>query len=440
MKKSIRFILGLFMWMYAINSSSTVPYERVVLKNGSVLEGYISAQYLGKNILFMAESANVYIPQENIKNISYNEYELADLSDEWKEWAKSNPQAVIKRDNKEFITLSNINLQYTPAKGIDSGNADENSGRDSVKINWGVIPVNVRILEKGSVVKYLDFSDMTYDINWDDVVMIQRNQRNKIELTGIIDVIEMKSGLFVEGQIIEQIPDSGMKVMKNDGIVEVIPLNEVKSQKRKKLNPDMELYEQSPLIETVVRQDGEQFSGIIIEQKLAGKNETGYIIISNEKGDITRINSKEVKEIQKSRNTGYKRITDIIVGDNEVWINRNKAENAKIVNDKGYFIIDEKSKFIKLSAKENNSQIVVEQKNTTAGKGIILVKIIPKEIKGYGLSNAFTYESLVNNSIQAAECVVSVNNTLKHIYYVSPGDYVLYNQHNKNCIFIKVDY
>lgn len=456
MKKSIRFILGLFVGLYTMNAGGSEPYERVVLKNGSVLEGYISAQYLGKNILFMAERANVYIPQENIKNISYNECELAGLTDEWKEWAKVNPQAVIKRDNKEFITLSSISLKYyVPAevsKTADRGkfgNSDKKLDKDSVavrtdnkpvKVNWGVAPVNVRILEKGSVVKYLDCSDITYDLNWDDVVMIQREQRNKLDLTGIVDVIEMKSGVFVEGQIIEQTPDSGIKVMKDDGMVEVIPMTEVKSQKRKKLNPDMNLYEQSPLVETVVRQNGEQFSGIIIEQKLAGKNEAGYIIISNERGDITRIDSKDVKEIRKSRNAGYKHITDIIVGDNEVWINRYKAENAKIVNDKGYFIVDKESKFIKLSANKNNSQIVVEQKNHTAGKGIILIKIIPKKIKGYGLSNAFTYENLVNNSIQATEFSVSVNNTLKHVYYVSPGNYVLYNLHNKNSIFIKMDY
>lgn len=453
MKKSVRFILGLFVGLYAMNAGSAEPYERVVLKNGSVLEGYISAQFLGKNILFMAERANVYIPQENIERISYDERELAGLTDEWKEWAKVNPQAVLKRDNKEFITLSSISLQYVPSKMPEtadkgkSGNSGKESDKDSVavrkdkepvKINWGVVPVNVRILEKGSVVKYLDYSDITYDINWNDVVMIQRDQRNKLDLTGVVDVIEMKSGVFVEGQIIEQTPDSGIKVMKDDGMVEVIPMNKVKSQKRRKLNPDMSLYEQSPLIETVVRQNGEQFSGIIIEQKLAEKNEAGYIIISNERGDITRIDSKDVKEIRKSRNAGYKQITDIIVGDNEVWINRTKAENAKIINDKGYFIVDKESKFIKLSARKNNSQIVVEQKNSTSGKGIILIKIVPKEIKGYGLSNAFTYESLVNNSIQAAECTVSVNNTLKHVYNVSPGDYILYNQHNKNSIFIKM--
>ena len=55
-----------FCWILLLNllvlTAGAEPYETVVLKNGSVLEGYISVQHPGKDIIFFAEKATVYIP------------------------------------------------------------------------------------------------------------------------------------------------------------------------------------------------------------------------------------------------------------------------------------------------------------------------------------------------------------------------------------------
>ena len=54
-----------FCWILLLNllvlTAGAEPYETVVLKNGSVLEGYISVQHPGKDIIFFAEKATVYI-------------------------------------------------------------------------------------------------------------------------------------------------------------------------------------------------------------------------------------------------------------------------------------------------------------------------------------------------------------------------------------------
>lgn len=60
-----------FCWILLLNllvlTAGAEPYETVVLKNGSVLEGYISVQHPGKDIIFFAEKATVYIPVKQVK-------------------------------------------------------------------------------------------------------------------------------------------------------------------------------------------------------------------------------------------------------------------------------------------------------------------------------------------------------------------------------------
>lgn len=51
-----------FCWILLLNllvlTAGAEPYETVVLKNGSVLEGYISVQHPGKDIIFFCRKGN----------------------------------------------------------------------------------------------------------------------------------------------------------------------------------------------------------------------------------------------------------------------------------------------------------------------------------------------------------------------------------------------
>ena len=66
------------------------PYEKVILKNGTELEGYISVQYPGKKIVFSAEKAMVYLSSDKVHSIVEHECEVGSLSATWKNWAKQN--------------------------------------------------------------------------------------------------------------------------------------------------------------------------------------------------------------------------------------------------------------------------------------------------------------------------------------------------------------
>ena len=66
------------------------PVETVVLQDGSVLEGYMSVQRPGKDIVFVAQKATIYVPSDKVVSIVRHETEVDKLSEQWKEW--KNPQ------------------------------------------------------------------------------------------------------------------------------------------------------------------------------------------------------------------------------------------------------------------------------------------------------------------------------------------------------------
>ncbi len=61
MMKTKRFCWILLLNLLVLTAGQAEPYETVVLKNGSVLEGYISVQHPGKDIIFFAEKRQRFI-------------------------------------------------------------------------------------------------------------------------------------------------------------------------------------------------------------------------------------------------------------------------------------------------------------------------------------------------------------------------------------------
>ena len=227
-----------FCWILLLNllvlTAGAEPYETVVLKNGSVLEGYISVQHPGKDIIFFAEKATVYIPVKQVKSVLEYDIEIETLSDPWKAWVGDNPLLVKTVRGSKFLQMTDIILVETPLYS-----------------NWNVVPRKVRILEKGEVIKYLDFTPNSYYLDWKDIQAIKRAPRATTDLTGLIDVVALRTGEKYEGQIIEQIPGERIRLLKNDGIVEVINAGQIAFQQKKKLNPNQSLFEQSPLLDVV---------------------------------------------------------------------------------------------------------------------------------------------------------------------------------------------
>ena len=182
-----------FCWILLLNllvlTAGAEPYETVVLKNGSVLEGYISVQHPGKDIIFFAEKATVYIPVKQVKSVLEYDIEIETLSDPWKAWVGDNPLLVKTVRGSKFLQMTDIILVETAENDtvvLDSAVVRETN--TPLYSNWNVVPRKVRILEKGEVIKYLDFTPNSYYLDWKDIQAIKRAPRATTDLTGLIDV------------------------------------------------------------------------------------------------------------------------------------------------------------------------------------------------------------------------------------------------------------
>ena len=432
-----------FCWILLLNllvlTAGAEPYETVVLKNGSVLEGYISVQHPGKDIIFFAEKATVYIPVKQVKSVLEYDIEIETLSDPWKAWVGDNPLLVKTVRGSKFLQMTDIILAETAENDtvvLDSAVVRETN--TPLYSNWNVVPRKVRILEKGEVIKYLDFTPNSYYLDWKDIQAIKRAPRATTDLTGLIDVVALRTGEKYEGQIIEQIPGERIRLLKNDGIVEVINAGQIAFQQKKKLNPIQSLFEQSPLLDVVCIKKDED-TGIIVEQNYGGEKEPGYLLIQNERGDILRRNSIAVTETRKKANPDYKPLTDVIVGKGKILVNRKESAKAVIEKQEGLLIVDTASRATVLSADSIGGMLIVEKQNESSAYRPILLKLVLMKVKGKGFCNVFTYEDLVTNGVHPQESVVSVNGTLKLSYAVGKGKYILYDPQGQSGIFLSIE-
>jgi len=409
------------------------PYEKVILKNGTELEGYISVQYPGKKIVFSAEKAMVYLSSDKVHSIVEHECEVSSLSATWKNWARQNTSFLKKIDGKSYLTLSDLVLKKEQ-NTADTVLVDDSVKQMDIEPDLGVAPHNVKLMEKGAVIKYLDLSSVSYDIAWSDILMIKREPRSALCLTGIKDIIELASGQKLVGQIIEQIPGKYIRLLGDEGLVEVVEQHQIRVQKKSKLNPDFSLFEQSPWLEIIRTKQGDEIKGVIVEQ-LYGNN--GSLRIEMENGEIVEKNSLDVVEIRKILNPAYSPLEDILVKDSEIWVNRHLLEKVVIDQEEGVLIINEQSAPFVLYADSIHGKLVVEQQNNKENQSAILLKLVTAKVKKKDMC-VFTYEDLLTRGLQPIETMVSVNNTLKFVYSVEAGNYILYRPQTKEGFYVQI--
>ena len=141
-----------------IISQATV-IQKVHLKNGTVLNGYIQQQDKKDNITFRSESATICV---NGKNASTTEkvYKISELDKKWIEWAEKN-DAFIGTGDARTLTLNEItfsqNENYEFADTLMSDVSEASNFENDFKVRASTV-VKVKVLEKGINIKYLELS------------------------------------------------------------------------------------------------------------------------------------------------------------------------------------------------------------------------------------------------------------------------------------------
>lgn len=427
MKKIISTLTLLFGLAGAVLQAG--PVEKIILKNGTVMEGYISKQRPGKDIVFTSSKAVVYLPSKNVKSIANHSVEWQMLSPAWQQWAKEN-DAVQGSGKNKTVQLSDI-TKLSALQLTDSTLTKQESTQTTY------IP-KVRILEEGAILKYLDLAPVAYTLSWDTVQFIRRDKRAVTDLTGLNDIVELKnSGKTVEGQIIEQVPGKLLRLLKSNGIVEVINQEQIIRQKKAKVNPNQDLFEQSPLLDIVETKDGPSFRGIIVEQYFGDTKAPSYLLIQTPEGNLERVEHANIAETRREENSRYKLLADVIL-DKGVWlVNRQGVKNAVTEERDDLVILSAQSDSLVLRLDSIDNRLVVEAnfENEYEADDIALLKISPKLINKKEYGNAFTFREIVTNNIRYTVKETSLNHTTKLVYPVSSrGYYVLYEPRHKRTV------
>lgn len=418
--------------------------ESVELNDGSVLEGYISEQYPGKSIVFSACRATIAVPGKAIASFREHRMNYASLPTEWKQWMDAHAKG------EKDMLLSDILLVAEP-EGLkaepDSGSATLDRQKvvpDYLRLS----PRKVKVLEKGAMVKYLDLTPQTYPLKWSDVKFVRRSRRSSLALSGLNEVIRLKEdGNEYTGEIVEQVLGKQIRLLKKDGVIEVINSNQMASTRKEKLNPDQEIFEQVPLLDHVYTRSGNTITGIIMEQNFINqKDKAGYLTVLSKSGESRIISYPEVEKYGRSLNPDYQLLTDVLLDDTTVMVNRQKVKFTSFEQDPmGFLYVTDSTHVMVLrrDSLEDRRFIVLEVKDQPEANEYTLIRAVEKtevEKKREQKKLGFTYENFVIYSTRAVEQTVSVNGTRKMNFAINnPGWYVLYLPKMKKGILCLVE-
>lgn len=393
--------------------------QKVILKDGSELVGYISRQRPGENLTFTTKRAEIMVNAENVKSIVDHQVSVNNLSNEWKLWADKNDALMGNGDNA-YLVLSDI----ITTKGT---------------VN------HVRILERGVKVKYLELIPNNYSLSWDTIARINVAPRHKLQLTGINRKYKLRSGLEYEGQYVEEIPGKTLSLLQDNGVTLVFNRDEVLKDNRYKINPNQTLFEQSDLIDIVQLKNGKSHKGIIFERNYSDADtiSNDYLLIQSENGSIQSINLSDVLEYRKEPNPIYEPLTDVCLDDGEFMVNRNRVKPQTIKEFKNIIRFDIDSVKLVIPRGNTSTEIVVESKfaDEIQSSQLKLVKVnVYYEKKTKDNIYGFTYEDIVKNAIQPQAVETSINNTTKIVFSVKDnGIYSLYNSLKKDAILFRIN-
>ena len=429
--KVIKALLFGFVLITGSAKASAQDNLTVVLKDGTELTGFISSQRPGENFTFSTSKAVVMLPSKNVKSIVDNDVNISALSPEWQKWAEEN-EAYKNTSNNRTLLLSDIIT--------DNGTISQ-----------------VRILEKGAKVRYLELSTNIYPLSWDTlelstniyplswdtIKVVKAEKRPKLLLSGINRRYKLASGMEYEGQYIEEVPGKTMSLLRDNGVIEVFNTEEVLKDNRIKINPNQSLLEQSDLIDIVQMKNGTNHKGVIFERNYSDSNDTknDYLLIQLENGTTMSLNLADIVEYRKEKNPNYVPVTDIELTEDEAAINRNIGTLIQTEEVSGIVTVNTDS--LNITVPSNTPNITAEfNMSYTKAQQLKLIRVRKyQDKKGKKTYYGFTYEEMVKNAIIPQAVETSVNGISKLKYTLpnsNQGVYGIYDSATNKIIIFRI--
>ena len=410
MKKIASFII---LALAFASSAQAVIVQKIYMKDGSVLSGYIQKQDDNGNLTFHSDIAEICLKSKDVTISNEKNYSVNELDKAWVDWAE---------ENEAFEGAGNNRTLYL---------ADVTSKSKTVS--------RVKIIERGELVRYLQMTPDVYLIAWKDVMAIKGEKRSKTALSGINRIFQLKSGMEFEGEYAEE-TDSLLTLYLNNGIRQSFKINDVIKYTFRPINPNQDIFAQSELLNIVKTKNGNETKGIIIEQNYTSNNDTeNYFLVQQQSGAIQSIKLSDIVETRKEENPKFDPKFDVLLKEGEVLINRQEVFITSISEKGENNVLDSLSEQVVIKKDpQNNTRVTVEYRNANGAnvEAYQVVKVNKIENKKekktvYGVS----YRDLVNSTIRPVSIETSVNHTTKAEYIVGgQGVFALYDAKNKKAI------
>ena len=410
-------ILSILFAFAIVSVANAIVTQKVILRDGSVLYGYIQKQDGKGRLTIHTDSALVCQSGSKVSEIIPVRVSEEELSPVWKAWAEYH-NAYEEANEKKQLPLSKVSFK-----------------KDAV-INPPT--ANVMVLEEGEILKYVEMTSNVYNIQWKDVLTIEADQRPSTALSGIDRAYKLKDGKKIVGQYAGE-SEHLLKLYVGRNKVRSVKINDVVKYEYVALNPNQDIFAQSELLDVVKLHSGREIKGIIVEQSYeSSKDSENYLKIRTGKSpaDTEEVKLSEIQEVRKEDNTGFALQTDITIVDEDVFVNRQKAESIGVSRSR-----EKKGFELELPFFNDSIQIVTDStgkakvtveyrvQNDESSKKFQVVRLSSmqrKRMPVYG----FTFEELSNSFLYSStEPVTSVNGTTS-VEFVIPdtGDYALYDK------------
>lgn len=295
-RKGLFYLFSSLVLLYGVCFNSAAQnVECIYLASGSEVEGYISEQIPGKSITVQTAKATVVVSSDSLQSRYVERIPLASLSAEWNDWAEENKAFIVQNGTKilELSTLTFTNTEYS----------------------------GVYVLEKGSLIKFIDLNPAEYTFGWNDMVRTVKNRRPDNLFSGLKETIVLNDGNHVSGQILEQIPGKDLKMLKDNGEIHSFKFSEVNQIFTEKLNEEMDLWSQIPLIDVVqVKGEDTPFEGFISSRTM---NRELVIELVNGQSKVFPLSS--IVSYAKFPNEKYNPLYDKRLAEGEVLLNGEPA-------------------------------------------------------------------------------------------------------------------
>lgn len=429
MKKIIFLLLSVF----SLLQINAVVVQKVYLKNGSVLNGYIQKQDKNDNITFRSESAIICVSGKNATTTE-RVYKIGDLNKKWIEWAEKNDAFNGIGDSRTLTLNEVIFNQSNRYDANDSVAVIDDMGvfENEFKISHPSV-MKVRVIEKGLNIKYLELTPNTYNFSWDDIESIKADKREKTALSGIDRIYQLKNGQEVRGQYAGESYNT-LSLYTNSGLIETFDIDNVTKYFYKPLNPNQDIIEQSELVDVVRTKSNGTFKGIIVERNFAdGSN---YLIIQQQTGASQMLKFADITEYTKEENSEFKPKFDVLLKDGEVVINRIATDSVGVVKQGSTVILDSINHKVVVPKEGVTTKIIVEYHNPKhiSNDHLILVKVDKSVVKKKTVYS-FSADIFDMKKFSAQGSETSVNNTTRVEYVIDgQGVFALYDPNNKKAM------